>query len=159
MPQPVAGSILLVALTLAGCGSSRPAATSAPAASAPQATDAQAAELYVRRATKLCETHRLRECVQELDEAIRLAGADARLFTMRGGAKFRLNDHAGAASDFTRSIAKDPKNARVFLLRALSRSLLDPPDKAGACEDLEAARKLGLDVHRGGAGAIDWCRQ
>ena len=95
--------------------------------------------------------------VREYDAAILIAGPTERLLSLRGGAKFRVGDYRGADTDLTRAIKLNPKDAALFLLRGLSRSLLKPPDRKGTCNDFERARLLGANIREVAKGVDEWC--
>jgi tetratricopeptide (TPR) repeat protein len=75
------------------------------------------------------------------DRAIAIDANNARLYYVRGVAKFQLSDRQGALSDYNKSIALNPKFAQAQSNRAYVRAELG--DTKGAMED--SNRAISLD--------------
>jgi tetratricopeptide (TPR) repeat protein len=75
------------------------------------------------------------------DRAIAIDSNNARLYYVRGVAKFQLSDRQGALSDYNKSIAINPKFAQAQSNRAYVRAELG--DTKGAMED--SNRAISLD--------------
>jgi tetratricopeptide (TPR) repeat protein len=142
----------LLLRVLAGCATATPAPSSQSVAAEPAS-----AESHLSRARGLYKAERYQEGIAELDDALRIAGPRSDILMMRGGAKFRLHAFSGAVQDFSWAIRLDPKDGDAFLMRGIARSVLTPPDKTGACADIEAARQLGRDVRQQANGVDEWC--
>jgi tetratricopeptide (TPR) repeat protein len=138
-------------------GVSACATTAAESPSRRTETPADAAQLHLDRARAYYKAGRYQDDIQELDRVLRICGPTSRTLTLRGGARFRMKDFVGAERDLSQAISLDAKNADAFLLRGLSRSLLDPPERTGACDDLEVARQLGKDIREDMKGVDEWC--
>ncbi|PSB44856.1 serine protease [Chamaesiphon polymorphus] len=82
-----------------------------------------------------------RGMLTQADRAIAIDSNNARLYYIRGVAKFQLDDKQGAADDYTKSIALNPKYPQAYSNRAYARAELGNPQ--GAIEDTN--RAIALD--------------
>ncbi|MDX2002931.1 MAG: hypothetical protein SFW35_10895 [Chitinophagales bacterium] len=55
--------------------------------------------------------------------------------------KHNSGDYTGAINDFSQLINQDPSNSEAYLSRGMSK--VKSGDKAGGCEDIKMAQKLG----------------
>lgn len=105
------------------------------------ATKPKPAEDYLANAILEESKGNYRGMLNEADRAISIDANNARLYYIRGVAKFQLDDKKGAADDYTKSIALNPKYPQAFSNRAYARAELGNPK--GAIEDTN--RAIALD--------------
>lgn len=80
----------------------------------------------------------------DYDEAVRLAPSAPSPYVARGYAHLQIGSHDQAIADFSQAIKLDPKLAHAYAVRAVSYA--SKGDLARYKEDLEAAKRLGLDL-------------
>ncbi|MDM7923088.1 MAG: hypothetical protein QUS14_12380 [Pyrinomonadaceae bacterium] len=99
----------------------------------------------VDRADEMCRKEGdCRQAVLLYSQAIEERGESAALFEKRGMAFYAQKLIEPAIKDFSKAIElSKTKNPNLFFMRGLSKSLLEEEDKAGACEDFQAAKKAG----------------
>jgi tetratricopeptide (TPR) repeat protein len=81
-----------------------------------------------------------RGMLSAINQAIAIDTKNARLYYVRGVAKFQLNDVPGATEDYNKSIALNPEFAPAYSNRAYIRATLGNPQ--GAIEDCDRAISL-----------------
>lgn len=71
----------------------------------------------------------------------------ARVLRCRGAAYFGLEDYLSSVKDYTKAIEFNTDYpGEVYYSRAMSKTKMAEPDRAGACADFKKARELGFDI-------------
>jgi len=145
-----------VALSLLGMaawpGLSRPAQPAQPAQPAevaPLADDATAeasAAMHLKQGIEHRRRGELGPAEDELTLAIGAYPAAALLYSERGQVRYLRRNYNGAAEDFSFYLAQTPSDAKILLLRSQARRFSNPEDKAGACADFAALRRLDASL-------------
>jgi len=87
------------------------------------------------------ETGRCTEAEAQINQLIEDGIADAEAWALRGAARLRCGDMAGAADDVTQSLQIDPVMHKAFLVRCAIQ--IRQGQLEGARDDIVAARKAG----------------
>ncbi len=142
MTSPVI--VLLFCLLLSGCVTAPP--PKAEPTPTPEHQVINALDI-VERADELCKKQG--DCRQALilyTQALKERGESTELFKKRGMAHYSLKEIELAIADFSKAIdlqkEGEEKDAELFFIRGLSRSVLQKEDRAGACSDFKMASKL-----------------
>lgn len=142
-------ALLVWVLSLVGCVKSQSVTTK------PEPTPSQTPETrtihvvdIVERADQMCKKENdCRQAVILYTQAINDRGESTELLKKRGMAYYSLKAIELAIADFSKAIdlQKDSKkkDAELFFIRGLSRSLSQNEESAGACSDFKIASKLG----------------
>ena len=92
-----------------------------------------------------------REAIKDCSEFIkrdRNSIAITRIYELRAKSKSKIGDYYGAISDFGEIIKREPRDAEVYIMRALLKINQVNQIKSG-CKDLKKAVSLGYPANKG----------
>lgn len=141
---------LTLFLLLTACAVAQQPETKVTPTPSPEKVVVQRGDI-VDRADQMCKKEgNCRLALILYTQAIKERGVSADLFKSRGMAYYALKEVDLAIADFSKAIElqKDSENkdAALFFIRGLSRSMLEVEDRPGACSDFRTARTLGYDL-------------
>lgn len=106
------------------------------------AKHAVAPEVLLNRAISRLAQQKFPTAKADLDAIANVAQRYPRIYFLREQAKRALGDTAGAEEDLLAGLACQPKDAMEWASRADAKLRRQPPDPAGAVEDLRQAKKI-----------------
>lgn len=101
----------------------------------------------IEKGDKFCENKEYDKGIQSYSEALKFNLKLDEIYSKRANAYYSIKNFKKAISDYTLALENNPENPEIiYILRGLSKSLLNPEDKKGACEDFRQAKKIGYDL-------------
>jgi tetratricopeptide (TPR) repeat protein len=101
----------------------------------------------VEKGDSFCQDGEYDKGIRSYTAALKFDQKSPEAYQKRGNAYFSIKKFDLAVSDYTKALSNNPDNPEIiYVMRGLSKSLLEKEDKKGACEDFRKAKNLGYDL-------------
>ncbi len=101
----------------------------------------------IEKGDGFCQNQKYEKGIENYSKALKFNQNLAEIYQKRGNAFFAIKKFEMAISDYSNALSNNPNNPEIiYIMRGLSKSLLENEDKRGSCEDFRKAKKLGYDL-------------
>lgn len=101
----------------------------------------------IEKGDSFCQNSEYDKGIESYTAALKFNQKSSEVYQKRGNAYFAIKKFDLAVSDYTKALNNNPDNPQIiYIMRGLSKSLLEKEDNKGACADFRKAKNLGYDL-------------
>jgi tetratricopeptide (TPR) repeat protein len=115
-------------------------------------TDELAWEMQMQMADAVRDQKAWADAEQLYGLAIQSYPAGTKAYSSRGQMRYQQKKYIGAIEDFDEYLKRMPSDTKILMLRSIAKTLLTPPDVAGACADLMLIKQMHISLENLGIG-------